>query len=186
MFNQSLLGDANGANTRIHTGCCATDPPTTTHPNSPSARREFSQRTRKTDDLRKQLELGWAVEVRVAGGQKTCCDKSMYSSLILLLVCLFVQESIKGRGGTSSSTKNPNVVVCACCVGRGRLDCQFCGTTGFLSVGDYVIKDGIKGAVPCCVCGGSGVRKCDSCKGTGKRARWLEIRGGDDGCPVEP
>lgn len=93
----------------------------------------------------------------------------------------------------STSSSSSDAVPCTCCQGSGHRPCGYCGETGFLQVGSYVIRSEETGAaVSCPVCLGSGDMRCKDCNGLGHLARWLRDmkmgqqkgRGDAGGCSV--
>lgn len=59
---------------------------------------------------------------------------------------------------------------CPTCHGTGRVECRFCGGTGFLTVGEMVMG----GGKVCPICNHDGEEECSQCRGSGWVANWKQ------------
>ena len=59
---------------------------------------------------------------------------------------------------------------CDLCHGTGRVECRFCGGTGFLTVGEMVMG----GGKACPICNHDGEEECAQCRGSGWVANWKQ------------
>ena len=60
---------------------------------------------------------------------------------------------------------------CTTCRGTGRIECRFCGGTGFLTIGEVVVGAG--GSCP--ICNADGEEDCGDCRGSGWVAGWRHM-----------
>ena len=60
--------------------------------------------------------------------------------------------------------------VCDMCHGTGRVECRFCGGTGFFTVGEMVMG----GGKVCPICNHDGEEECAQCRGSGWVANWKQ------------
>ena len=59
---------------------------------------------------------------------------------------------------------------CPSCHGTGRVECRFCGGTGFFTVGEMVMG----GGKVCPICNHDGEEECAQCRGSGWVANWKQ------------
>jgi len=59
---------------------------------------------------------------------------------------------------------------CPTCHGTGRVECRFCGGTGFFTLGEVVIG----GGKACPICNHDGEEECAQCRGSGWVANWKQ------------
>ena len=59
---------------------------------------------------------------------------------------------------------------CSSCHGTGRVECRFCGGTGFFTVGEMVMG----GGKVCPICNHDGEEECSQCRGSGWVANWKQ------------
>ena len=59
---------------------------------------------------------------------------------------------------------------CPTCHGTGRVECRFCGGTGFFTVGEMVMG----GGKVCPICNHDGEEECSQCRGSGWVANWKQ------------
>ena len=59
---------------------------------------------------------------------------------------------------------------CPTCHGTGRVECRFCGGTGFFTLGEMVMG----GGKVCPICNHDGEEECAQCRGSGWVANWRQ------------
>lgn len=59
---------------------------------------------------------------------------------------------------------------CPTCRGTGRVECRFCGGTGFFTLGEMVMG----GGKVCPICNHDGEEECAQCRGSGWVANWRQ------------
>ena len=62
---------------------------------------------------------------------------------------------------------------CPTCHGTGRVECRFCGGTGFFTLGEMVMG----GGKVCPICNHDGEEECVQCRGSGWVANWRQQTG---------
>lgn len=78
-----------------------------------------------------------------------------------------IYESIKECNVSDISTCGE---MCKECSGSGRVLCNYCHGTGFLTMGDVIIGTSNQ----CTICRGKGDMECRNCMGSGYIAKWIK------------